>query len=164
MTRSIGAFQDPDAPHRERIRIERVLGDRLVCLPWPLAAKRRLGRIMQAGRVRLTIQEAWPTEAPSTVLSRFVRLGLTSPSELIEAVAHVHLAALVAIREPADRIAYRLGFANRRALERHVNEVMGVSWEDLRANWTEAAALARLWHLVNVTHPGWQQMTEEGPA
>lgn len=164
MTGWIGLYQDKEAPHRERIRIEKLLADRLIALSWPLPAKRRLGRIMQAGRTRLTIQEAWPKESPSTVLSRFARLGLPSPSELIEAVAHVHLAALIAINEPADRIAYRLGFANRRALERHVNEVMGVSWEDLRANWTEHAALARLWRLVQVDHAGWQQMTEDTEA
>lgn len=158
MVDTIGAFQDKEAPHRERIRIEKVLGDRLIGLPWPLPARRRLGRIMQAGRTRLTIQEAWPTEAPSTVLSRFSRLGLASPSELIEAVNHIHLAALTAIGEPSERIAFRIGFANRRALERHVEEVMGVSWNDLRANWTEPAAFARFWYLVQPDHPGWQRL------
>jgi hypothetical protein len=158
MTSTIGPFRDKEAPHRERLRIEHVLGDQLIILPWPLPARRRLGRIMQAGRTRLTIQEAWPTEAPSTVLSRFSRLGLPSPSELIEAVNHIHLAALIAIREPAEHIAYRIGFANRRALERHVEEVMGVSWEDLRANWSEPAAFSRFWYLVRTDHPGWQRL------
>jgi AraC-like DNA-binding protein len=94
---------------------------------------------------------------PSTLMSRFIRIGLPSPKSYLASVRLLHAAQLFDDRglSIAD-VAHRLDYSSPQSFGRHVRSLLGITSTEFRTRFPFDAAVARfIAVMIEPYHDSW---------